>query len=92
MNFVGSKGSPQQVKPEEISRIIGVGENGEDREITSIPFKVGDPIKVIDGPFLDFSGFVQEVKNEKQKLKVSVSLFGKPTPIELDYLQVELEK
>jgi transcriptional antiterminator NusG len=45
----------------------------------------------MDGPFLDFSGFVQEVNNEKQKLKVSVSLFGKPTPIELDYLQVELE-
>ena len=92
MNFVGSKGSPQPIKPEEISRIIGVGENGEDREAISIPFKVGDPIRVVDGPFLDFSGFVQEVNNEKQKLKVSVSLFGKPTPIELDYLQVELEK
>ena len=92
MNFVGSKGSPQPIRPEEIRRIIGVGENGEDREAISIPFKVGDPIRVIDGPFLDFSGFVQEVNNEKQKLKVSVSLFGKPTPIELDYLQVELEK
>ena len=92
MNFVGSKGSPQPISPEEISRIIGVGENGEDREEISIPFKVGDPIRVIDGPFLDFSGFVQEVNNEKQKLKVSVSLFGKPTPIELDYLQVESEQ
>ena len=92
MSFVGPKGSPQTVKPEEISRIIGVSENGEDREMISIPFKVGDSIKVIDGPFLDFSGFVQEVNNEKQKLKVSVSLFGKPTPVELDYLQVEKEK
>ena len=92
MSFVGPKGSPQPVKPEEISRIIGVSENGEDREMISIPFKVGDSIKVIDGPFLDFSGFVQEVNNEKQKLKVSVSLFGKPTPVELDYLQVEKEK
>ena len=92
MNFVGPKGSPQPVKPEEISRIIGVSENGEDREMISIPFKVGDSIKIIDGPFLDFSGFVQEVNNEKQKLKVSVSLFGKPTPVELDYLQVEKEK
>ncbi len=92
MNFVGSKGSPQPISPEEISRIIGVGENGEDREAISIPFKVGDPIRVTDGPFLDFSGFVQEVNNEKQKLKVSVSLFGKPTPIELDYLQVESEQ
>ena len=92
MSFVGPKGSPQTVKPEEISRIIGVSENGEDREMISIPFKVGDSIKIIDGPFLDFSGFVQEVNNEKQKLKVSVSLFGKPTPVELDYLQVEKEK
>ena len=92
MSFVGPKGSPQLVKPEEISRIIGVSENGEDREMISIPFKVGDSIKIIDGPFLDFSGFVQEVNNEKQKLKVSVSLFGKPTPVELDYLQVEKEK
>jgi len=92
MSFVGPKGSPQPVKPEEISRIVGVSENGEDREMISIPFKVGDSIKVIDGPFLDFSGFVQEVNNEKQKLKVSVSLFGKPTPVELDYLQVEKEK
>ena len=92
MSFVGPKGSPQPVKPEEISRIIGVSENGEDREMISIPFKVGDSIKIIDGPFLDFSGFVQEVNNEKQKLKVSVSLFGKPTPVELDYLQVEKEK
>ena len=92
MSFVGPKGSPQPVKPEEISRIIGVSENGEGREMISIPFKVGDSIKIIDGPFLDFSGFVQEVNNEKQKLKVSVSLFGKPTPVELDYLQVEKEK
>ena len=92
MSFVGPKGSPQTVKPEEISRIIGVSENGEDREMISIPFKVGDSIKIVDGPFLDFSGFVQEVNNEKQKLKVSVSLFGKPTPVELDYLQVEREK
>ena len=92
MSFVGPKGSPQRVKPEEISRIIGVSESGEDREMISIPFKVGDSIKIIDGPFLDFSGFVQEVNNEKQKLKVSVSLFGKPTPLELDYLQVEKEK
>ena len=92
MSFVGPKGSPQPVKPDEISRIIGVSGNGEDREMISIPFKVGDSIKIIDGPFLDFSGFVQEVNNEKQKLKVSVSLFGKPTPVELDYLQVEKEK
>ena len=49
-------------------------------------------MKVTDGPFADFTGFVNEVNNEKQKVKVSVSIFGRPTPIELNFLQVELEK
>ena len=92
INFIGSKGEPEALKPEEISRIIGVVEGSKDIEIVSHPFKTGDAVKVIDGPFLDFSGFVQEVNTDKQKLKVSVSIFGRPTPIELDYLQVELEK
>jgi len=56
------------------------------------PYNVGDSVKVVDGPFMEFNGFVQEVNNEKQKVKVSVSIFGRPTPIELDFLQVELEK
>ena len=92
LNFVGPKGNPQAMRPEEISRIVGVVEKGDDQEVFQSPFKVGDAIHVIDGPFLDFSGFIQEIMIEKQKLKVSVSIFGRPTPIELDYLQVELEK
>jgi len=56
------------------------------------PYKVGDSVKVTDGPFADFTGFVNEVNNEKQKVKVSVSIFGRPTPIELNFLQVEMEK
>jgi len=92
INFIGVRGEPQPLKPEEISRIIGVVESSKDVEIMTHPFKTGDAIKVIDGPFMDFSGFVQEVNTDKQKLKVSVSIFGRPTPIELDYLQVELEK
>ena len=56
------------------------------------PYKVGDAVKVTDGPFADFSGFVNEVNNEKQKVKVSVSIFGRPTPIELNFLQEEIEK
>ncbi|NOZ74152.1 MAG: transcription termination/antitermination factor NusG [FCB group bacterium] len=92
MSFVGPKGEPQPLKPEEINRIIGVVEGADGREVMANPFKVGDAVKVVDGPFTDFSGFVQEVNAEKQKLKVSVSIFGRPTPIELDFLQVELEK
>ena len=70
----------------------GEVEGLEGREVVIAPYKVGDSVKVTDGPFADFSGFVNEVNNEKQKVKVSVSIFGRPTPIELNFLQVELEK
>ncbi len=92
LSFVGPKGKPQAIKPEEINRILGVVEAGEDREVIAHPYKVGDAVKVVDGPFMDFPGYVQEINAEKQKIKVSVSIFGRPTPIELDFLQVELEK
>lgn len=92
INFIGSQGEAQPLKPEEVTRIIGAVESSKDVEVVAHPFKTGDAVKVIDGPFMDFTGYVQEVNTDKQKLKVSVSIFGRPTPIELDYLQVELEK
>ena len=92
MNFVGSNGEPQTLKEDEITRILGEVEGREGREVVIAPYKVGDSVKVTDGPFADFTGFVNEVNNEKQKVKVSVSIFGRPTPIELNFLQVELEK
>ena len=92
INFVGASGEPQMLKEDEITRIIGEVEGREGREVVIAPYKVGDSVKVNDGPFADFSGFVNEVNNEKQKVKVSVSIFGRPTPIELNFLQVELEK
>ena len=92
INFVGANGEPQMLKEDEITRIIGEVEGREGREVVIAPYKVGDSVKVTDGPFADFSGFVNEVNNEKQKVKVSVSIFGRPTPIELNFLQVELEK
>jgi len=92
INFVGASGEPQMLKEDEITRIIGEVEGREGREVVIAPYKVGDSVKVTDGPFADFSGFVNEVNNEKQKVKVSVSIFGRPTPIELNFLQVELEK
>ena len=93
MSFVGSNGNPESLKPDEVKRFLG-GHDGGDGPIKvteAAPFKVGDSVKVKDGPFIDFSGVVQEVNHEKQKLKVSVSIFGRSTPVELDYLQVALE-
>lgn len=93
ISFVGSKnGLPQPLKTEEITRILGDVEGSEGKEVMAHPFKQGDSVKVIDGPFMDFSGWVKEVNSEKQKVKVEVSIFGRPTPIELDFLQIELEK
>ena len=94
ISFVGPKGGePQSLKPEEAQRFLGDFEGGDGplRVTEAAPFKVGDSVKVTDGPFMDFSGLVQEVNHDKQKLKVMVSIFGRQTPVELDYLQVNLE-
>jgi len=91
-NFVGPKNKPQPLRPDEIERILGRVDEAKKSEMIDVPFRVGDPIKVIDGPFTDFTGFVNEVNQEKNKLKVMVSIFGRATPVELDFLQVELEK
>ncbi|MFL2983470.1 MAG: transcription termination/antitermination protein NusG [Candidatus Neomarinimicrobiota bacterium] len=93
ISFVGPRGEPQALRPEEAQRFLGDFEGGDGplRVIESAPYKVGDSVKVVDGPFMDFSGFVQEVNHDKQKLKVLVSIFGRQTPVELDYLQVEME-
>ncbi len=90
INFVGSGGNPQPLSQDEVQRFLGDIEGGEGpvRTVDAAPYKKGDAVKVVDGPFMDFSGFVTEVNHDKQKLKVSVSIFGRPTPVELDYLQV----
>ena len=94
MSFVGSNGNPEALKPDEVKRFLGDhdGGSGPIKVTEAAPFKVGDSVNVKDGPFIDFSGVVQEVNHEKQKLKVSVSIFGRSTPVELDYLQVALER
>ncbi|MFQ5648383.1 MAG: transcription termination/antitermination protein NusG [bacterium] len=91
-NFVGPRNTPQPLRPEEIDRILGRVQESANREVLDVPFREGDPIKVTDGPFTDFTGFVEEVNREKKKVKVMVSIFGRSTPVELDFLQVELEK
>ena len=92
LSFVGPKNAPAPLQPSEVRRLIGKIEERKDVEVIEVPFKLGDAVKVTDGPFNNFSGFVQEVNEEKMKLKVMVSIFGRKTPVELDFSQVELEK
>ncbi len=92
MSFVGTRGEPVPLQPEEIRRLLGSMEEHKETEVVGVPFTVGDAVKVIDGPFNNFNGFVQEINKERMKLKVMVSIFGRKTPIELDFSQVENEK
>lgn len=92
LGFVPDKNNPVPLQPDEVRRLIGKMEEKRDVELVEIPFRLGDPVKVVEGPFNNFSGFVQEINPEKMKVKVMVSIFGRKTPVELDFVQVELEK
>ncbi len=92
ISFVGTKNEPAPLRLDEVNRILGRMDERKDIEVPEFQFRVGDAIRVIDGPFNTFSGFVQEVNQEKMKIKVMVSIFGRKTPIELDFNQVEIEK
>ncbi|RKX24478.1 MAG: transcription termination/antitermination factor NusG [Candidatus Zixiibacteriota bacterium] len=91
-NFVGAGGKPSALREDEVRRIAGQIDCSRTEEVTDVPFRAGDPVKVNDGPFSDFSGTVSEVNMERRKVKVMVSIFGRPTPVELDFLQVDLVK
>ncbi len=89
----GTGDDPTPLRPDEVQRILGRMDRADEMgEQPEIPFKVGDPVKVVDGPFDSFNGFVEEVYPEKMKVRVMVSIFGRKTPVELDYLQVEHEE
>ena len=84
----GSK--PMPLRPNEINRLLGtVDEIQESAEDVVVPFEVGESIKVIEGPFSGFDAVIEEVNNEKKKLKVMVKIFGRKTPLELGFMQVE---
>ena len=90
IKFVGSGRTPQPLRDEEIKKILGVEEPGAaDETKEDIPFHIGQVVEVTQGPFSDFSGTVQEVYHDKGKVKVEVSLFGRPTSVELDYTQLK---
>ena len=93
LGFLGSKGGdPIPLRLSEVNRILGkVDELAESDEELNVPFFVGETVKVIDGPFNSFSGVIEEVNDEKKKLKVMVKIFGRKTPLELSFMQVEKE-
>ncbi|MBK6912870.1 MAG: transcription termination/antitermination factor NusG [Ignavibacteriales bacterium] len=92
MGFLGTKTRPNPLQPEEVKRIVGRITQDEDGERLETIFRTGDFVKIIDGPFNNFNGTVQEVNEEKMKIKVMVSIFGRKTPVEIDFIQAELEK
>ena len=90
IKFVGTGRAPQPLQEQEINKILGVGVQREESELhEEIPFHIDQVIEVTQGPFSDFSGTVKEIYPEKGKVKVEVSLFGRPTSVELDYTQLK---
>ncbi len=92
LRFLGTGAEPQPLRDEELAKIFGAGEGvevAEEQPVETIPFTVGQVVEVVEGPFTDFSGTVQEIYHDKGKVRVEVSLFGRPTSLELDYTQLK---
>ena len=92
--FLGSSGKPQAISESEAARYFGAQKEAEaaPKHKVNVDYEIGDSVKVLDGPFASFNGVVEELDFEKNRVKVSVSIFGRATPVELDFEQVELSK
>lgn len=89
--FLGPQGRPMPMRDAEVNQILNRVQEGEEAPRTLIHFEIGEKVKVTDGPFEDFDGMVEEVDDDNQRLKVTVSIFGRATPVELEYTQVSKE-
>tara|TARA_B100000686_G_C16510499_1_gene821883 strand:- start:151 stop:681 length:531 start_codon:yes stop_codon:yes gene_type:complete len=87
--FLGGKGIPAPVSEKEINKILGQIKDGVPQTKSAIEYSIGEKVQVIDGPFASFNGLIEDVDEEKLRLKVSVLIFGRPTPVDLEYNQVE---
>ena len=87
--FLGGKGKPVPITNSEAERLIRQVSEGVERPRTTVTFDIGEQVRVSDGPFASFNGFVEEADDDKARLKVTVSIFGRSTPVELEYSQVE---
>lgn len=92
LGFLGTGNEPSPMRASEVKRILGkVDELAEQSEGINVPFILGETVKVVDGPFNSFTGVIEEINEEKKKLKVMVKIFGRKTPLELTFMQVEKE-
>ena len=91
MGLIGQSGEPTPLSPGDVERIHGRVEERRGKAVLEIPFEIDEQVKIIDGPFKDFIGTVKEIHAERHKLKVMVTVFGRPTPVEVDFLQVTNE-
>ncbi len=87
--FLGSKGIPVPVSDKEIEKILGQMKDGVAQPKSTIDYSVGEKVQVVDGPFASFSGLIEDIDEDKLRVKVSVSIFGRPTPVDLEFNQIE---